>query len=186
MSAGPLPTQITNRNFLSPTAFHFQVNRAPKLSFYGSSINIPSVSFNSEVQPNYLRDIPIVGTKLDFGELSVRFYIDEGLENYMEIQDWLRGIGYPEDLDEIYKWRKNNPNMPDEKKSELNLYSDGTLTILNSNNNPMFRVIFRDLFPVSLTQVEFDTTITDLVYLQANVNFRYTIYNIEPIDCTKC
>ena len=42
-------------------------------------------------QPNYLRDIPTPGDKMDFGDLSLRFLVDEDLKNYMEIQKWMRG-----------------------------------------------------------------------------------------------
>ena len=66
-------------------------------------------------------------------------------------------------------------------KSQLNLYSDGTLTILNSNNIPKFKLIFENLFPISLTTLEFDATQTDLEYFTAEVTFKYTIYNIRDI-----
>lgn len=181
-----LPTQITNRNFLSPTAFRFNVERAPKIAFYGNRINIPGLTFENATQTNYLTDIPLVGTKLGFNDLSVRFYIDEGLENYVEIQNWLRGIGYPESLREIYIWRKGDGSRGDIPKSEMNLYSDGTLTILDNQNNPKFKVKFQDLFPVSLQNIEFDATVSDLQFLQAEVQFKYSIYTIEDIDCSKC
>ena len=54
------------------------------------------------VQPTYLKDIPIPGDKMEFEDLSVRFLVDENLENYMEIQNWMRGLGFPESLQEIY------------------------------------------------------------------------------------
>ena len=65
-----------------------------KIIFYGNRINIPGLTFENITQVNYLTDIPLVGTKLGFNDLSVRFYIDEGLENYVEIQklskrDWV-------------------------------------------------------------------------------------------------
>ena len=68
----------------------------------------------------------------------------------------------------------------------MNLYSDGTLTILDSQNNPKFKVKFQDLFPVTLQNVEFDATVSDLQYLQAEVQFKYSVYTIEDIDCSKC
>jgi hypothetical protein len=29
---------------------------------------------------------------------SLRFLVDEDLENYLEVQNWMRGLGYPEEV----------------------------------------------------------------------------------------
>ena len=44
-----------------------------------------------------------------------------------------------------------------------------------------FKLIFENLFPISLTTLEFDATQTDLEYFTAEVTFKYTIYNIRDI-----
>jgi len=174
--------QIENRNFLAPTGFQFQLNRTPKVTYFGNAVNIPAIDLGVAVQPNYLRDIPLPGEKLQFSDLNLRFLVDEGLENYMEIQNWMRGLGFPEDLKEIYKFQKEKSDLKQPTRSQLNLYSDGTLTVLDSNNIPKFKLIFENLFPVSLTTLEFDATQTDLEYFTAEVTFKYTIYNIRDIN----
>ena len=35
--------QIENRNFLAPTGFKFQLNRTPKVTYFGNAVNIPSI-----------------------------------------------------------------------------------------------------------------------------------------------
>jgi len=132
-------------------------------------------------QTNYLTDIPRPGEKIDFGDLSLRFLIDENLENYLEVQNWIRGIGFPESLTQIYDFQKTG-NI-DGDNDMLNLYSDGTLTILSQLNKPMFYVKFEDLFPYQLSDIQFDATVADVEYLTAEVSFKYTIYNIEPATC---
>ena len=99
----------------------------------------------------------------------------------MEIQNWMRGLGYPESLKEVYDFQKEKSDISQPIKSQLNLYSDGTLTILDSNNIPKFKLIFENLFPTNLTTLEFDATQTDLEYFTAEVTFKYTIYNIRDI-----
>ena len=94
----------------------------------------------------------------------------------------MRGLGFPESLKEIYDFQKGNPDISQPPKSHLNLYSDGTLTILNSNNVPKFKLLMEKLFPVNLTTLEFDATQTDLEYFTAEVTFKYTIYNIRDIN----
>jgi len=177
----PLSNQITDRNFLTPTGFLFQVQRAPKISYFGNRINVPSLNLGVAQQTNYLTDIPRPGEKIDFGDLSLRFLIDENLENYLEVQNWIRGIGFPESLTQIYDFQKTG-NI-DGDNDMLNLYSDGTLTILSQLNKPMFYVKFEDLFPYQLSDIQFDATVADVEYLTAEVSFKYTIYNIEPATC---
>ena len=105
----------------------------------------------------------------------------------MEIQNWMRGLGFPESLDQIYDLQKQKENYdyPNNYIDEniLNLYSDGTLTIYNSANLPHFKVVFENLFPYSLSPLQFDSTLTDEIYLKAQVSFKYTIYNIRDIKC---
>ena len=60
-----------------------------------------------------------------------------------------------------------------------NIYSDGTLQVLNSNNNTAFKVKFKDLYPYRLSSLEFDATSEDYGYFTASVSFKYTIYDIE-------
>ena len=177
----PLSSQITDRNFLTPTGFQFQVERAPKISYFGNRINVPSLNLGVAQQTNYLTDIPRPGEKIDFGDLSLRFLIDENLENYLEVQNWIRGIGFPESLTQIYDFQKTGNINGD--NDMLNLYSDGTLTILSQLNKPMFYVKFEDLFPYALSDIQFDATVADVEYLTAEVSFKYTIYNIEPATC---
>ena len=48
--------QIENRNFLVPTGFNFILNRAPKVAYFGSSVEIPSMSLGVANFANYLKD----------------------------------------------------------------------------------------------------------------------------------
>ena len=171
--------QVKNKNFLSPVGFKFVLNRAPKVVFFSNQANIPGINLGTTEQPNYLTDVPLPGDKLQFNDLNMRFLVDEDLENYLEIQHWLRGLGFPDSLKEIYNWQKDNPNAP---AGPLNYYSDGTLNILTSSQTPNFNVKFLNMFPTSLSDLDFDATDTDIQYLTANVNFKYTIYNITDLN----
>ena len=174
-----LSNQIQNRNYLAPTGFKFTVSRAPKISYFGNQVNVPSLTLGIAEQPTYLRSIPRPGTEVSFEDLTLTFLVDEGLENYMEIQNWIRGIGYPESLDQIYDFQKDDSNsMKDKYAEEINLFSDGTLTILNNVNLPKFKVNFEGMFPYALSTLNFDATQSDLEYFTAEVSFKYNIYNI--------
>ena len=179
MASNVYEKQIQNRNYLAPTGFKFTVSRAPKISYFGNQVNLPSLTLGIANQPTYLKNIPRPGTEVDFEDLVINFLVDEDLENYLEIQNWIRGIGYPESLDQIYDFQKDDSNsMKDKYAEEINLFSDGTLTILNNVNLPKFKVNFEGMFPYALSTLNFDATKSDLEYFTAQVSFKYNIYNI--------
>ena len=182
MATNSFKNQIQNRIFLTPTGFKFILNRAPKTTFFSNSANIPSLTLGVANQPNYLRDIPQPGDKMDFEDFTLRFLVDENLENYSEISNWMRGLGFPESLAEIYEFQQSNPNLEQPRKGQLNLYSDATLTVLSSNQNANFKIKFKDMFPYSLSTLNFDATDTDIEYFTAEVSFKYTMFNITDLN----
>ena len=174
-------TPIDNRNFLSPTGFKFALKRSPGVAFFCNQANIPALDLGVAEQPSYLKDIPLPGDKIQFGDLNLRFLVDEDLVNFMEIQNWIRGLGFPESLAE-FNDLKNEAILGPMGKSTEDVYSDGTLQILSSNLIPKFQVVFNDLFPYSLSTVTFDATDTDIEYFTADVAFKYTIYEITDLS----
>ena len=176
---------IENRNFLSPVGFKFALKRSPAVAFFCNEANIPSLDLGIAEHPTYLKDVPLPGDKIQFGDLSLRFLVDEDLTNYMEIQNWIRGLGFPESLKEFHDLQKEGEENIGSNYGELaphDIYSDGTLQILSSNLVPKFKVVFNDLFPYTLSTVTFDATDTDIEYFTANVSFKYTIYRITDLE----
>jgi hypothetical protein len=181
MAANAFDNQVSNRNFLSPTGFRFTLNRAPKVAFFGNTANIPSMTLGVANQSTYLKDIDVPGDKILFEDFSLRFLVDENLENYMEIYNWIRGLGFPESLEEIYNLQRTGKiDQPLDKV--MNVFSDGTLQVLTSHQNPNFKVVFEDLWPYSLSTLQFDATSEDIQYFTADVSFKYTIYNITDLS----
>ena len=107
--------------------------------------------------------------------MTLQFIVDENLENYLEIHNWIYGLGYPESVSDFQELITAKEGSKDLKEQ----FSDGTLAILNSNFNVSARVKFRDLFPVSLSSLDFTATETDYTYFTATVTFKYRFYTIE-------
>jgi len=176
----PWSNQIKNRNYLSPVGFKFVITKAPKADFFSNSASIPGINLGFALQPNYLRDIPVAGDKLTFEDFTLSFFVDENLENYMEVQNWLRGLGYPDSVEEFIDLKKDDTYTPDPSaKNALNEYSDATLIVYNSSFNEIVKVKFRDVFPVSLSTINFDASVGDIDYVTADATFKYSIYDIE-------
>ena len=176
----PWSNQIKNRNYLSPVGFKFIITKAPKADFFSNSASIPGINLGFALQSNYLRDIPVAGDKLTFEDFTLSFFVDENLENYMEVQNWLRGLGYPDSVQEFIDLKKDDTYTPDPSaKNALNEYSDATLIVYNSSFNEIVKVKFRDVFPVSLSTINFDASVGDIDYVTADATFKYSIYDIE-------
>ena len=146
----------------------------PKAAFFCNSARIPEIVLGTAIQPSYLKDIDVPGEKLTYGGLTIRFIVDENLENYMSIHNWLTGIGFPETPKQFTEQTTDEDNLRDLNEQ----WSDGSLSVLNSNYRTTANVKFQDLFPVSLTSLDFDATETDIQYFTAEAVFKYTVYNI--------
>ena len=173
-TSDPFYNQIDNRNFLSPVGFKFTLSKFPKVTFFSNTARIPDITLGTAIQSTYLKDIDVPGEKLTYGDLNVRFLVDENLENYMKIHNWLTGLGFPDSPQQFINKTTNEDGIRDEKDQ----FSDGSLHILNSNFKDIAVVKFKDLFPIYLTSLEFDATESDLNYFTADVTFKYTIYDI--------
>ena len=174
-------TPINNRNFLSPTGFKFALKRCPSAAFFCNQANIPSLDLGVAQQTSYLKDIDIPGDKIVFGDLNLRFLVDEDLFNYMEIQNWIRGLGYPEKLSQLEDLAEEGKIKSRFGQKGENIYSDATLQILSNSLVPKFQVMFKDVFPYSLSTISFDATDTDIDYFTAEVSFKYTIYDMQDM-----
>ena len=166
--------QPENFNYFNPTGFKFIIDKVPNVNFFCQSATIPGLSLGEAVQVNPFRDIPIPGDKIQFEELTIRFIVDEELKNWTEIYNWLYGLGYPENLEQSAEVSKPSLMKPLGTK-----YSDATLLVLTSNKNVQHRVVFQNIFPVTLSQILMDSSVAEVEYITADVTFAYTIYNIE-------
>ena len=166
--------QITNKNFLSPIGFIFLLEKAKKVSFLCQKAEIPSVSVgNIDIPTRGMARIPIEGNVV-YGDLSLEFVVDEDLQNYMEIHNWIRALGTPQDFKERKDWVDKFSRQESDAR-----FSDATLQVLNNNNLVNFDVVFKQLFPIELTSLPFDVTQTDNEYFTATAMFKYMLYEVR-------
>jgi len=167
--------QLTNRNFLSPIGFLFILDKARKVSFLCQKAEIPTVELGQvEIPTRGLVPIPVEGN-MRYSEFSMEFIVDEDLRNYMQIHNWMRALGTPQEFKERRVWLNKYADSP----SEDPRFSDATLQVLNNNNIANFDVVFKDMFPVSLSSLPFDVTGGDNDYFTATATFKYTLYEIR-------
>ena len=193
--------QPTKQDYADPTKFKFSILKLPKVEYFCTAINLPGVSLaDNYSQPTPFRDIPLPGEKLSYDRLNMTFLVDENLENYQEIHGWLVGLGFPRDHSEFRdlvgagsdRFPVSNESVSTEPgkvkfgtTDQGPTFSDATLTVLSSKNNPQVEIRFRDLFPVSLTGLQYDQQATDVEYLTSTVTFRYTIYDFASKSASR-
>ena len=197
VDTSPLSRQPTKLDYASPTQFKFGIHQLPKVEFFTTTATVPAITLADVVIPTPFKSIPMQGDQLTFDNLTINFIVDEFLENYLSLHEWMTGIGFPKARKQFSDFKTNKSNTPisarssastssdigDVQQSSPNnaLFSDATLTILSNKNNPIVNVLFRDLYPVAMSALEYNQAATDVEYLTASVDFAYQIYEIEAI-----
>lgn len=165
--------QPTNRNYLSPVGYRFTLKRAPNVEFFVQRVSLPGLSLPVVDRPTPFVRIPEPGDHLEFNQLSVTFKVNEDLDNYLEVFNWMIALGKPEKFEQYTFDPRQSFNDP-----KATVKSDITINILTSAMNSNFEVTCRDCFPVSLSELEFDSTATDINYIEATVTFAMRDYTI--------
>ena len=189
-----LQRQPTELDYADPTKFAFKILKLPTVEFFITQANIPGVNLGESIFPTPLKQIPVQGDDLTFDNLEISFIVDEKLTNYRELHQWLVGIGFPKARSQFSSFKSENadafPTNNQVKGEATNtgvatgtqaMYGDATLTVMTSKNNPIMEVRFSDLYPVSLSALQFDQQLTDTTYLTASCTFTYKLYEMFTI-----
>ena len=194
-----LTRQPTSLDYASPTQFKFQIQKLPKVEYFCTSVNLPAVSISEVKQPTPFVDVPLPGTTLSYGALNMTFLVDENLENFQEIHGWIRGLGFPEDYTEYAGGLEAGADRAPSSKGSVSsepgkvrfgapsqqaYFSDATLIVLTSKNNPIREVRFRDVYPTSIGELQYDQQATDVQYLTATVTFNYRGYDFAGVGAS--
>ena len=192
-----LSRQPTKQDYASPLQFKFQITKLPKVEFFCTTANIPGINIDVVTQPTALKNIERPGDKLSYEDLTISFIVDENLENYREIHGWLTGVGFPKNYEQFQVLQgagtdrfPSTQNVGTSKElgeikkatqDDGGLYSDATMLILTSKNNANLEVRFRNIYPTSLSGLDYNQQATDVDYLTATVTFEYAIYEFATV-----
>ena len=188
----PLARQPEQLDYASPTQFRFGIHQLPKVEFFTVAANLPGISAGTVTQATPFKDIPLMGEKMEYENLSISFIVDEYLENYISLHNWMVGIGFPENREQFRTFRDVTSNTPagggtptvdriGSATADRAMYSDAFLQILSNKNNPIVEVNFENAFPISLSALDFTQTATDVEYMTASAEFAYQIYEIKTL-----
>jgi hypothetical protein len=183
-------------DYASPIQFRFKMTKLPTVEFFVQSANIPAITLGETSMATPLKDIPIPGDKVTYSSLDVSFLVDENLNNYKEIHDWITGLGFPQDHKQFSTLLGTSADrFPGTTSStaatgtsikqpldEGGIYSDATLTVLNNKNIAKTEIRFQNVYPTSLGGLSYSITASDVDYLTVNASFSYMYYDIVQIS----
>jgi len=160
-----------SQNYLSPVEFRFIIKRLPFVEFFTQEATLPGINMQPVPSPTPFRQMYFHGDKLEYDEFTINFRVDENMNNYQEITNWMVGLSFPDKFSQF-------ANLDD---SIDGLYSDATLMIMTNGKNPNLQVVFQDIFPINLGSVQMDTTSQDIDYVTADATFRTNSFEIKPL-----
>tara|TARA_B100000614_G_scaffold33646_1_gene26178 strand:- start:214 stop:804 length:591 start_codon:yes stop_codon:yes gene_type:complete len=189
-----LARQPTEFDYADPTKFKFSITKLPLVEFFTTQANIPGISLGESVFPTPFKQIPLQGDELTFDNLEITFIVDEKLNNYRELHQWLVGIGFPKARTQFSSFKKDESQTfptAESVKGEATkpgiasgvqaMFGDATLTVMTSKNNPVMEARFSDVYPVALSGLAFNQQEGDINYLTATCTFSYKLYEMFTI-----
>lgn len=165
-----------NHNLLHPNKFQLNFSRLPNTTFFCQSVNLPGVSLGEILQSTPFIDLYRPGEKLLYDTLNVTFMVDEDLNAWKDIHDWIRALTFPTDFSE---YRRLPQLQQAFAVSDTPQYSDASLTLLTSANNVNYRVKLYECFPTSLSSIIFSASDSPESVLSADATFRFSYFDIE-------
>ena len=177
-----------NRNFLSPLRFDFSIDRLPDLTFYVQSVNIPGLEMPPAVNDTGypFSNIAWQGDRCFFNPLQITFKVDENLLNYYSIWNWMIGQGFPEEYEQYAQFKRGELKPIDKPLYEFpksnrkigEIYGQAFLLVKNSQNNDIAVIKYKDVYPISLGEINFDTTLNSVDEVTVSATFKYDYHTI--------
>ena len=160
-----------NSNFLQSTKYNFVIPNLPFARYFCQSINLPGVTSNEVEVPTPFSNTYRHPTKMSYEPFSISFLIDEDIRVWEETYKWIVSLTRPESYNQYIK----NVNK------DVSPYQDGILTINTNANIPNIRIKIKNVFPVSLSGIQFGTMNSADTTPTADLTFRYDLFEIVRI-----
>ena len=151
------------QNNLSLLNYKFKLSIAPDVEYRVQNVTLPGLTLGSaDIQTPFVR-LSNPGN-IAYDDLQVTFMVGEQMKDYLQIYNWMTSLGYPDGLDQY-----------------RDIKADCSVIILNSAMRPIINVRFMDVFPTSLTSIDFDATLPEVQYATATASFRFYRFYYDTI-----
>jgi hypothetical protein len=172
-----------NPNYLHPNKFQLNFSRLPNMQYFCQTVVVPGISMGESLTPNPFVDLYKPGEKAIYDLLNVTFMVDEMLKSWLEIHDWIRAMTFPTDFKEYQNLGLLSKTAGIRQQMGIPpQYSDATITILSSANNPTYRFKFYDVFPTSLSSFPMSSNDGPDSTITADATFRYAYFDVAKVN----
>lgn len=171
--ATTLPIVPFNKSFLSNNKFDFVLKRIPNFTFFVQGVNLPGLALQSSSINTPFSAISIPGNQITFGSLSLTFMVDEDMQSWYELYNWIVQLGNPKGYNKI-------GTLTGQPGSVTSTTSDATLYVKTNSNNPNFKFNFIDVYPTDLGEMSFTTT-DNQEFVTSTATFNYGYYEAVRI-----
>jgi hypothetical protein len=148
------------------------------MQYFAKKFNLPGGELPPVVQEMPFKSRPAAGHKLNYETLRISFLVEEEMHSWEAIHEWLKDLG----TETGYQDYKKLSRFAEPSQGKFPGYSDATLTVLSTQNNPRIRFQFFDTFPIKLGDIEFDTELSAETVYTVEAEFGFHYYEIERID----
>ena len=166
--ATTLPIVPFNRSFLSNNKFDFVLKRIPNFTFLVQGVNLPGLTLQSSSINTPFSAVSIPGNQITFGSLSLTFMVDEDMQSWYELYNWIVQLGNPKGYNKV-------GTLTGKSGSVTSTTSDATLYVKTNSNNPNFQFNFIDVYPTELGEMSFATT-DNQEFITSTATFNYGYY----------
>lgn len=174
-------SQPTNQNTAQPTRFGMVFARLPNVTFWCQNVILPSVSVGYAMSPTPFVDQKLPGEKMEFSPLVTTMLVDEDLQNYREVFQWMSGYSFPKSFTQ-YQSLGNQLKAAHQAVNKRPQYSDITIQVYNNNWQNTLIWKFVDAFPTSLGELNYSAADSPLTVMVVDVTFDYQYFDIVVVD----
>lgn len=158
--------------YLAPTGFKVALDRRnyPNVQFFAQQVLHPAMDMTTTEIP-YRRVGAVVtpGDTLSFGSVTMDILMDENMNVYQEIYDWMRRL--------VEEQHKANTGRMFSGEDDLSSYCDITVSVLTSHNNISRTIKYTNALPTSLGDITFAAT-QDGQYITFPATFRFDYFEL--------
>ena len=178
-------SQPSTYDYLKPNGFRFVIKDLPNVAYTCQEVTIPTLGVGFVQVPYPTVDLRIPDHKPEFGDFNISFIVSENMQNYKELYTWIIGLTQYDDATYTAFINKRLSRFPGATKGSASAqsanFSDASLFILNSSNLPKVEVKFKQLFPINLSPLSFDTTVDNIQYLVCGATFKYQSFEVTTL-----
>ena len=141
-----------NLNLAKNTRAKLFIQRCPNTNFFCSSFTIPDMSIQPvEISNSSYKVLNEPGEQFLISALNFNLLLDESMESYVELLRWFRYVVTNGDVRESY--------------------SNAIAVIFNSEQKPVLRIKFYNLFPMTIGELAFNTSEDEIINLPIVMSF---------------